>query len=123
MVKKILSCLLIIFLFLLLTTNVYAISLGDIIKDGKDFVNTGSSTNLEQSKLINISGNVYNILLVLSFIINAVIGIILGMKYMMSGVDEKADLKKSLIVYTIGCVVTYGAFGIWKVLVTFLNTL
>ena len=40
---------------------------------------------------------------------------------MMAGVEEKADVKKSLIIFLIGTGVAYGAFGIWKVLVTFLN--
>ena len=40
---------------------------------------------------------------------------------MMAGVEEKAEVKQALVVWAIGTGVAYGAFGIWKVLVTFLN--
>ena len=40
---------------------------------------------------------------------------------MMAGVEEKAQLKHSLIVFFIGATVAYGAFAIWKVMVEVLN--
>lgn len=36
---------------------------------------------------------------------------------MLTGVDGRADVKKALTVYIIGCVVIFGAFGIWKLVV------
>lgn len=125
--KKILYTLLmvIILIFVLNTTYTYASPLGDVISGGKDFLSSGTSTgvSVNQTNLKKVSNDIYNILLIVSFVVVAVIGICLGIKFMMSGVDEKADVKKSLTVFAIGTVVTYGAFGIWKVLVTFLNTL
>lgn len=127
MSKKIFYTILIlsILIFVLNTTYTYASPLGDVISGGKDFLSSGSSTgvSVNQTELKKASNEVYNILLIISFVVVAVIGICLGIKFMMAGVDEKADVKKSLTVFVIGTVVTYGAFGIWKVLVTFLNNL
>ena len=50
-------------------------------------------------------------------IIAVVVGIVLGIKYMIAGADEKAEVKETLLPYIIGCVVTFGAFGIWRILI------
>ncbi len=117
----------VIFMLLIFCINVtttYASSLGDVISGGKSFIDSSSgNVEIDTSKLQDTSNSVYNILLMISFIVVAVVGIILGMKYMMAGVDEKADVKKSLVIFLIGCIVVYGSFGIWKVIVTALNTL
>ena len=33
---------------------------------------------------------------------------------MIGSIEEKAQVKESLIPFVIGCVVVFGAFGIWK---------
>lgn len=114
----------VLMIFSINITNTYASSLGDVISGGKNFIQSGSGSDLiDTDKLSETSGSIYNILLMISFVVVAIVGISLGIKFMMSGVEEKADVKKSLVIFFIGCVVVYGAFGIWKVLVTFLNTL
>ena len=111
-------------IFFINVTNTYASSLGDVISGGKEFVNSSKGdVEIDSTKLSNTSSSIYNILLMVSFVVVAVVGIILGMKFMMAGVEEKADVKKSLVIFLIGCIVVYGAFGIWKVLVTALSSL
>lgn len=111
-------------IFFINVTNTYASSLGDVISGGKDFLDSSKGNiTIDSSKLSQASSSVYNMLLMISFVVVAVIGIILGMKFMMAGVEEKADVKKSLVIFLIGCIVVYGAFGIWKVLVTALSSL
>lgn len=124
--KKILSFFIIFMIIMLsisFTNEVYAADgLGDVISGGKDFMNSSSNEfSVSESNLQNTSTSLFNILLMLSFIIVACIGIYLGIKYMWAGVDEKADVKNALVIFAIGCVVTYGAFGIWKVIVNFLQ--
>ena len=36
---------------------------------------------------------------------------------MLAGVDGKADVKKALIVYVVGCIAIFGAFGVWKLVI------
>lgn len=114
----------ILLIFAINVTNTYAGDLGDVISGGKGFVDSSKGdVEIDSSKLSQTSKSVYNILLMISFIVVAVVGIILGMKFMMAGVDEKAKAKESLVIFFIGCIVVYGAFGIWKVLVTALSSL
>ena len=49
-------------------------------------------------------------------------GAILGIKLMISGIDEKAEVKKLLIPYVVGCIIIFGGFGIWKLVVTILQS-
>ena len=40
---------------------------------------------------------------------------------MLGSVEEKADIKAAMVPFIIGCVVVFGAFGIWKIVVTIGN--
>lgn len=124
--KKVIKFLLLFLtvMFFLNNTYVYADSLlGDSISSGKSFLQSASGTMSkdQEESLKDTSNSIYNTLLMISFVVVAIVGIILGIKFMMAGVEEKADVKKSLIIFLIGTGVAYGAFAIWKVLVTFLN--
>lgn len=124
--KKILSFFIIfiaIMFSISFTNKVYAEdTLGDVISGGRGFIDSSDKKfSISESKLKDTSSSIYNILLMLSFIIVACVGIYLGIKYMWAGVDEKADVKNALVAFTVGCVVTYGAFGIWKVITIFLQ--
>lgn len=125
--KKILIVLIIfieIILSISITNKVYAADgLGEVISGGKDFMSSSSKEfSVSENSLKNTSTSLYNILLMLSFIVVACIGIYLGIKYMWAGVDEKAEVKNALVIFAIGCIVIYGAFGIWKVIVGFLQS-
>lgn len=48
-----------------------------------------------------------------------VCGVILGIKYMFSSADEKANIKESLTPYIVGTVIILGALSIWAFLVNF----
>lgn len=120
LVKILMMMLLIV--FIINTTNSYAGLLSDVISGGDKFLNSGDNEiSIDSGKLQDTSSQVYNALVIISFIVAAIVGIVLGIKYMMAGVDQKADVKQNLLIYVIGCVVAFGAFGIWKILVTALN--
>ena len=36
---------------------------------------------------------------------------------MTQSVEEQAKVKETLIIYAVGCIVTFGAFGIWKMVI------
>ena len=69
----------------------------------------------------NVSKSIYNILLVIGIAVAVIMGAILGIKLMVSSAEEKADVKKVLSVYVIGCIVVFGGFAIWKLVVTILQ--
>lgn len=97
-------------------------TLDDMISDADSFVSKGDQSNaIELDGLKNLSGRIYDILLEIGVGAAVLIGIILGIKFLLSGVEEKAEVNKMLWVYTVGCIVTFGAFGIWKLVVTILQ--
>ena len=122
MVNKIitnLSKILIIFLLLqtlaINTTYVQAFSWGDVFGSADNFVQIGSGqSEIDSGKVKEISDTIYNTLLTIGIVLSVIIGAVLGIKFMVSSVDEKAQVKEALIPYVIGCVVVFGAFGIWK---------
>lgn len=106
--------------------------LDDMIKDAEAFEKEkgavvggrGSQTfQLNQGKLQSFSSNLYTVLLVAATAVSVLIGIIIGIKYMIGSVEEKAEYKKLLVPYLAGCVAVYGALGIWKLLVTILGNI
>ena len=42
---------------------------------------------------------------------------------MLGSMEEKAQIKEALIPFVIGCIVAFGAFGIWKIFITIGNNL
>jgi len=98
-------------------------SIDDMINDAKSFISQGiiKYANDGDKSLKNVSNTVYNILLVAGTSIAVIMGAILGIKLMASGVEQKAEVKKLLIPYVVGCIVIFGGFGIWKLAVTILQ--
>ena len=98
-------------------------SIDDMINDAKSFISQGKIkyANDGDKSLKNVSNTVYNILLVSGTSIAVIMGAILGIKLMASGVEQKAEVKKLLIPYVVGCIIIFGGFGIWKLAVTILQ--
>ena len=97
-------------------------SLEDMTSDADKFLNSGntpSSTFL--ASLQNFSKTIYNIMLTIGIFLAVIIGGIIGIKLMVSSASEKAEAKKLLVPYVVGCVVVFGGFGIWKLVVTILQ--
>lgn len=114
-----LSKILIIFLLLqtlaINTTYVQAFSWSDVFSSADDFVEIGSGgSDIDSGKVKTISDTIYNTLLTIGIALSVIIGAVLGIKFMVSSADEKAQVKEALIPYVAGCVVVFGAFGIWR---------
>lgn len=118
--KKILI-LIIIFSLLILTIipKTYATTFGDIIAQGDNFISSkdSSATTIKEEAFSDLSDTLYNVLLIIAIIAAFIVGGILGIKFITEGVEGKADVKALLLPYFIGCVVIFGAFTIWKLVV------
>lgn len=78
--------------------------------------------NFKDEDLESPSTLIYNVLSSIGIIISLAVGGILGIKYMMTSVEEKAEVKETILPYLIGCFIIFGAFGIWKIIInTFYN--
>lgn len=99
---------------------------GEVFEGAEDFLKMGEQnstkgvSNLETRDLIGI---LYNSLLTLGIIITIAIGGVLGIKFMMASAEDKAKIKESLVPYVVGCIVIYGAFGIWKMCINIFSAL
>lgn len=69
-----------------------------------------------------MSNTIYSILLAIGIVIAVIVGLLLGMKFITGGIEEKAEVKAMLVPYIVGCVVLFGAFTIWKIVVDILQS-
>ena len=96
-------------------------SLDDMMGDADKFINSAGEAAISATSLQSFSQTYYNILLTIGIVVAAIVGSILGIKFMISGAEEKAQIKELLVPYIVGCIVVFGAFAIWKLLVTILS--
>lgn len=125
--KKLLINIMVIFiiLFNLFIPNAYAGPLQDIMNRAEGFVKNGENGGnvINNDALKEGSNTLYNVLLVIGIAVAFIWGIVLGIQFITGSLGEKADVKKNLIVYLVGCVIIFGAFGIWKLLLQLLEPL
>ena len=95
-------------------------SLDDIFTDAEELIDISQPT-IDETNLQNFSNVVYNILLSVGIVVAVIVGALIGVKLMASNIETKVEAKKLLIPYVVGCIVVFGAFGIWKIVVTILQ--
>lgn len=133
MIKKLLKIIIkIILISIIVQTisipNVKATTLDDIFAAGEIFINEGKNGSKKDS-LVNYEevrqniSNIGNILTALGVVFAVIIGGILGIQIMWGSIEAQAKAKEMLIPYVIGCIVIFGAFGIWKLAVTIFSQL
>lgn len=128
----IIKILLILSLFqFILTTTSQASFWGDIFSEGQNFVENGKNEVLnpdEGEKTIDGDevkkeiDRLYNILFAGGVVLAVIIGAILGIKLMFGGIEEQAKVKETLFPYVVGCIVIFGSFGIWKLVIVILSS-
>ena len=94
-------------------------SIDDVIKDADKFVGLGETQY--KDNLDEFSNTIYNILLAIGVSVAVIVGAFIGVKLMASNIETKVEAKELLIPYVVGCVVVFGGFGIWKLVVTILQ--
>ena len=119
-----LNAILIIFVFQLIffPKVVKADDLGTVVSEGDSWIKN-SKVMIDEGKLKKSQSFIFNALLATGTIITVFIGGFLGIKFMLASAEEKADIKQALIPYIVGCIVIYGAFGIWKIIITVLDSM
>ena len=75
----------------------------DTMEGANSFLEAGKGRKINEEKLKDTSNFLFNLLLAVAI------------------VEEKAKIKEALLPYFVGCVVVFGAFGIWKLAVTILS--
>ncbi len=87
-----------IVLIVSLVNIVYGFGVGDL--KGKPISNDTAT---------NLGNDIIEIIATVGSILSVLILIIIGIKYMAGGVEEKVEYKKTFLPYVIGCLVLFGA--------------
>ena len=100
--KKIFTILVVFILILFAMSNIVSASLVDVFKSEISVSGTGAKD------LKSTGGKIVGIIQVTGTIISIGMLIILGIKYVLGSVEEKAEYKKSMLPYLIGSILIFG---------------
>jgi len=110
---------------ILAPTYVQASTIGNVISEGDSFINAGGNapSPVNGDQVDEVIKSIYNIFLGAAIVVAVVAATYLGIQYMISSAIDKAKVKESFLALALGCVVAFGAFGIWRVFTTMLGTI
>ena len=115
-VKFLLIVLIFVSSIMICNNTVFAYSISNIFTDADDFLGAGddASSTINTAALKNTSNFIYKLLFSIGLVVAIIVGMILGIQFMVSSAEDKAKVKEALIAYVISCVVLFGAYGIWR---------
>ena len=93
---------------------------GDIFDSGKQFIEEGkekSENVIDERQLQQEVNKIYNILFSLGVVLSVIVGAILGIKFMFGSIEQQVKVKEVLLPYVLACIIIFGAFGIWKIVI------
>ena len=76
--------------------------------------NPGKTNDGDAKIVANKIGPILNAITTIGMVLGVLVIIILGIKYMIGSVEEKAELKKTMMPYLIGAIMITGVTGILK---------
>lgn len=125
MQDKLLKVISIISIFIIITSVFPNKVLASWALDADNFLKAseGESIGIDKDRLNKPVSEIYNVLTSIGMIVSVIVGLILGITFMMASADDKAKVKEALVPYVVGCVVIFGAFGIWKIVINTFNGL
>lgn len=103
----------------ILTSTVFAAVNPGTIVGGME----SSGGNVETTTLQKLGGNILNVLQIVGIIAGAIILVVLGLKYMMGSLEEKAEYKKTMIPFLVGAIVVMAAPTLAKGIFTMIQNL
>lgn len=118
--KKIFISIITLFLILALSINIYAITLYDAKTQMENAYNIDSSQG-ESEGVMAVINDVIGLLQLAGTGISVVTITLLGAKYMLSSVEQKAEIKNRAMPVVIGCVILFGAVNLVAIVANFTN--
>ena len=98
-VKTLLSVLLVVIAILSITTNVFALTPGEVKP-----VTGGDTSGVE-----DVGKKIVGIIQTIGILVSVIVLMVLGVKYMMGSAQEKAEYKKVFIPYLVGAALLFAA--------------
>ena len=120
-IKKIIIALITIILIFSLPTYSKAISFDSIFGGAQDFISQGSGSGaqgVDEGELKNISDTVSSVLLTIAVAVTFISIGAMGISFAVQTVEDKAKVKESMVPWLIGVLISFGAYGIWKMVMT-----
>ena len=111
-------------IFLFNVNHVQASEISNVIQGADSFINAGlqdRNPTMDPNSTQAMSDLLFNILLVLAIIVVVIIGLVIALQFITGGISQKAKVKETLIPYVAGCIVIFGAFGIWRLVINILS--
>lgn len=120
MLKKSIGKIVILTLVLIMvfSMNVNYISNASKAGDLIDNLDAGKTSDAD-TKIKNIVATVITVVRVVGVAVAIVMLLVVAMKYMTAAPGEKADIKKSAVVYVVGAVILFAVTGILGIINTF----
>lgn len=118
--KNTIKLIFVLLISIVLITNIplysNAFSFSELLDSAKDFENAGGSGGvIEESGLQSISNSVSNILLTIALGVTVISAAVMGINFAIQSVEDKAKIKESMVPWMIGILVSFGAYGIWRI--------
>ena len=88
----------------------------DVLSDISYYTNIGNISSDEANKVETTVGKILSIITNIGIVISVLIPAILGVKYMLGSVEEKAEYKKDIIPYLVGAVMLFAICTVIKIL-------
>ena len=97
-------------------------TIDEVIEGADNFIKSADTNNtINKSSMQKTIDLIYNIFLAVGLVVAVICGLILGIQFMMSSSEGQAEVKEKLVPFIVGCVVIFGAFGIWKLVMVLLQ--
>lgn len=121
-IKRFFIIFLTIFLVIIMTTNIYALqSLDGVLEDMKG-VKDVDSTLSSSSGVGAVLNDAIGLLQLAGTGISVITVTLLGIKYMLTSVEQRAEIKNKAVPIVIGCIILFGAVNIVAIIADFTNT-
>lgn len=121
--KKAIICILSIILMFNLPIYSRA-SISQVFSDAQTFINEGGGTSgINTGKLKSISDTISGLLLTIAVSVTFISIAVMGINFAVQTVEEKAKIKEAMVPWVMGIIVSFGAFGIWKLVINIFDSM
>ena len=109
-------------LFLQQCSFASGMSADSMFGQAEQFVAKGGSGKISIGQVENDLMPIGNVLFGIAIAVLLVVGLIMGVKYMISGADERANMKQKLVWYVVAAVLVFSATAIYNVVYNIIKT-
>lgn len=101
--------------------------LGEIFTNAKKFVKddeiSATTATINQEDMQEVSNIISKVLLTVAVIVAMISTSVIGIRFMINGVEEKAKIKETMIPFIIGMMISFGAYAFWKIALQIYKTI